>query len=525
MHILYNAKVITLDDHHPLAEAVAIQDGSIIAVGDNQSILETCTYSDLREDMSGQTILPGLTDAHIHLLQYAQSLSKIDCEVPTKEECINRVREKISGLSNQGWLLGHGWDQNRWNGNFPTVADLDAISTRVPIYLTSRSLHSAWANSAAMRLAGIDQNTPDPPGGRISRDEHGNPDGILFDNAVLLIENCIPLPSIPEAASSLVDAITHLHKFGITSVHDFDDPICYDALRSLHDLNNLTMRVSKNMPFTKWKKPLGDLPISGSGDDLLRFGSLKLFADGALGSRTAAMMAPYEDSNELGLLVNDRDQIFDIGRQAVDHGISLAIHAIGDRANHEVLEAICLLRQYEVDHHLQHLRHRIEHVQLLLPDDLHLFQSLDLTASIQPVHAISDQKMALKAWASRTVYSYLIRDLIKAGIQIVFGTDAPVENPNPFHTLHAAVTRNLPGKSAKDSFYPDQSISILDSFYAICRNPQQIIGQGNKLGCLKKGYFADLVLLPWDPFAIDLDNLYNIKVSATMIVGKWVWQS
>lgn len=523
MLILLNANVLTFDPDQTHVAALAIKGSQIVAMGDNESILSLASRNDKVEDLSGQTIIPGMSDAHIHLLQYAQSLVKLNFENCLKRECLVKVQERAINLPIGAWILGHGWDQNYWNGDDPGFSDLDTVTSGHPVYLTSRSLHSAWVNSNALQKAGITSNTADPPGGLIGRDEHGFPNGLLYDNAVLLVENVIPSPSLDAASKMILGAIEKLHQLGLTSIHDFDDPICFDSLQEINREHGLSLRVCKNIPFTKWKKPIAELPRSFSGDDFLRFGSLKLFADGALGSRTAAMYEPYDDINSTGLLVSDSNQLLEIGQAAVLNGIGLSIHAIGDRANHEVLRAFQRLRAFEEINHLAHLKHRIEHVQCLRSDDVSIFAQSDIIASIQPVHAISDRAMARFAWGNRTKDSYPLKSLFDAGVVIVFGTDAPVENPNPFHTIHAAVTRNFPGDPPEVAFHPEQKVSLTKTFQAVCVNPHKIINQSNKLGSLRAGKLADLCVLPTDPFAVDPDNLYNMKISATMVAGKWVY--
>lgn len=524
MLILYNAKVYTFDSILPFATAIAIEKDHIFAVGKDDALLSLASPSDKKINLSGKAILPGMTDSHIHLLQYALNLDKVNCKTPTKSACLSRIARRVAASPGSCWILGHGWNQNDWGGEYGTVQELDQLTREHPVYLTSKSLHASWVNSAALQLAGIDQNTPDPPGGKIMRDSHGMPTGILFDNAILLIENKVPPLTIDDASKYLCRAIDQLNHLGFTAVHDFDDPICFDALTSIHSQGQLNMRVCKNFPLTKWGKSFDELPKTGEGDDFLRSGALKLFADGALGSQTAAMFRPYCDNDNLGILVNDHDQLFEIGKKAARHGIDLAVHAIGDRANHEVILAYQNLRNYEVTNHFPHRRHRIEHVQLIEPADIEKINKCDLIASVQPIHATSDQKMARLAWGDRTEHAYPLKALFSRGIPVIFGSDAPVENPNPFHAIYSAVTRNSPERKASDAFHPEQAVSRTQAFSALCNHPSYAIYCEDKLGCLKSGFLADLVLLDDDPFAIELDSLYNMKVAATMVNGNWVYQ-
>jgi len=525
MHILYNANVLTLDNDLPPATAIAIDGCRIAAVGDEKSILDTATSQTKKENMGGKTILPGFTDSHIHLLQYALSLEKIDCAFKSKAECLNLISKVAQSLPEGKWLLGHGWNQNDWAGELGTAADLDVVTLGHPAFLTSKSLHSAWVNTAALRLANINQTTPDLPGGRIERDFHGDPTGILFDNACLLIEKIIPHPTACEAAKLISQAQQNLLELGITSVHDFDDPICYEGLKILQKDNDLFLRVLKNFPLINWTKPFAELPPTGLGNDHLQTGALKLFADGALGSRTAAMFQPYDDDpTNAGILVNDRQTLFEISSNAVQHHIALAIHAIGDRANHEVIESYKMLRNFEKSEKMPHFRLRVEHVQCIQPEDLDQFNDLDIVASIQPVHAVSDARMAQRAWGSRTKNSYPLRAISKRHIPMIFGSDAPVENPNPFHAIHAAMTRKDPLHSGVEPFHPEQAVPLSDCLNAYCTTPHTVNSKTIHLGLLDRNYYADLIVLDQNPFASDPDTLYNMKVLACMIDGKWVWQ-
>lgn len=499
--ILYNAKVFTFDPGLPFASAVIIQNDRFIAIGENKAILAHASPGDKKINLSGKTIIPGMTDCHIHLLQYAQSLDKIDCETSTKSECLSRIARNAVKSHAGSWILGHGWNQNDWGGEYGTAQELDEITNEHPVYLTSKSLHTAWVNTAAMQQAGIDQNTSDPAGGKIMRDGHGIPTGIFFDNAILLIENKIPPPTVQSASKMLYTAIEQLTRLGFTAVHDFDNPICFDSLNSMHSKGELNFRVIKNTPLTQWHKTFEDLAKSGVGDDFLRAGALKLFADGALGSRTAAMFKPYADQDDLGILINDHDQLFEIGKETTRLGIDLAIHAIGDRANHEVILAFQALRNFESENHYPHRRHRIEHVQLIEAADIKSIKSLGLFASVQPVHAISDHKMARQAWGDRTKSSYPLNALFSRGIPVIFGSDAPVENPNPFHAIYSAVARMAPDWSTSDAFHPEQAISRTQAFSAYCHTPAYASHREDRLGCIKSGFLADLAVLDKDPLS------------------------
>ncbi|MFH2040509.1 MAG: amidohydrolase family protein, partial [Chloroflexota bacterium] len=265
---------------------------------------------------------------------------------------------------------------------------------------------------------------------------------------------------------------------------------------------------------------------SGFGDDHLRIGSLKLFADGALGPHTAAMLEPYvDDTNNYGILNLDNEQIYEIGCQSVDNGISLAVHAIGDRANHEILDGFERLRKYEKKKGYAPLRHRIEHVQLLHPSDMGRLANLDLIASMQPIHAPSDMLMADRSWGVRSEFAYAWQSQLERGARLAFGSDAPVESPNPFWGLHAAVTRQRKDGSPGDSgWYSKQRLSLEEALLGFTQGPAYTAGMENRSGKLNEGFLADLIVLEQDPFECHPSELFQIKPSATMVGGEWVWE-
>lgn len=525
MKFLYNAKIRTLNPDQPFASALAINNGRVRAVGSDEDVLALAKGGDPKENMHGQTLWPGLTDAHLHLDYYSFGLDRVDCEVETKEECLQRVAERASRTPADGWILGQAFDQNRWKGGYGSASDLDNAAGGRPVYITAKSLHAGWASSAALRLAGIDRHSPDPLNGSIQRDASGNPTGILLENAVQLVERILPTPDVYGTADLIERAQAHLWSMGITGVHDFDRRRCFNALQILDQEDRLRMRVVKNMPVDSLEEAVALGLRSGFGSEFLRIGSVKMFADGALGPQTAAMMQPYENSTTTGELLLDGEHIFETGQKAACSGLSLAIHAIGDRANHEMLAGYAMLRSYEMQNHLPHLRHRIEHVQLLHPDDLHRLVDLDIIASMQPIHTISDIDIANKHWGSRSRFAYAFRTLLDAGTRLAFGSDAPVESPNPFLGLHAAVNRTRPsGYPGSQGWYPEQRISLEQALAGYTTGAAYAAGLENSLGQLRSGYHADLIVLAEDPFEVMPETLYTLHPAATMVAGEWVWR-
>jgi predicted amidohydrolase YtcJ len=523
--ILRNANIYIIADRP--ASAVAIQDGRILETGEDRLILDRYGSGAVIQDLNGATVWPGLTDAHIHLEHFALSLQRLDCDSQTQADCLRLVANKANELPHGAWILGHGWNQNDWLEGFGTAAMLDQAAQGHPVYLTSKSLHSAWVNSKAMELAGIDTHTPDPTGGTIQRSPQGQPTGIFLESAMEMVMAIIPAPTTQQVSEAIANAQAILWRLGLTGAHDFDRSRCFAALQMLHQDNKLNLRVLKSIPIDQLSHAIGLGLRSGFGDDFLRIGPLKLFSDGALGPHTAAMINPYEDDPaNTGVLMLDAETMLEFGQQAVNNGFSMAIHAIGDRANHEVLNAFEKLRGYEKEQHLPALRHRIEHVQLLHPVDHARLNQLSVIASMQPIHATSDMLMADRFWGDRSAGAYAWQTVLAHGTRLVFGSDAPVESPNPFLGLHAAVTRRRKdGSPGPDGWYPEQRINLKDALQSYTVDAAYAAGMENRLGKLAPGYYADLIVLEQDPFMLPPDELANIKPMATMVAGNWVWES
>lgn len=532
MLILSNAKIHTLNPAQSQTEAIAIQPqadgmGRIVALGNSEKLKQEFGSRAKIEDMGGQIILPGLIDAHMHLQRYSLGLDHLDTDTPTQQECIERVAQRARESEPGKWIIGHGWKQQDWLEGFGNAAQLDEASPHNPVYLTAASLHAAWVNSHALKLAGIHANTPDPKNGRIQRDESGETTGILFEMAMPLVSKVIPQPPQEEIIEAIKRAQNILWSMGLTGLHDFDRRRSFEALQTLHQRGELQLRVLKSLPVESLEHSVELGLHSGFGDDMLRIGSIKAFADGALGPRTAAMLNPYEgEPDNRGMLFMDGEELFEQARRAAKAGLSMAVHAIGDRANHEVLNAFEQLRKFEQQENLPAGRHRIEHVQLLHTDDFARFAKLDLTASVQPKFTTSDMFAAEKYWGERTENAYAWRSLLELGTRMTFGSDAPVESANPFVGLHAAVTRQrMDGNPGPDGWYPSQRLNLREALEAFTTGPAYLAGMETRQGRLAPGYLADLIVLKEDPFEIEAEKLHSLQPQATMVGGEWVWRN
>jgi predicted amidohydrolase YtcJ len=522
MILLYNGRIYTPGMH---SSAILIEGERIAAIGSDDELLAVVDSKAEKINLNGKSVWPGLTDSHLHFEMYSLGLNQVDCETSTIDECLKRVALKATALPEGKWIMGQGWNQNEWNGKFGTAAQLDAVSAHHPAFLSDKSIHSVWVNTKTLELGGINRETPDPAGGTIQRDEQGNPTGILFENAISLVEKWIPPTSPADLQAAMLIGQQELHKVGLTSIHDFDPPTCFSALQVLHSEDKLSLRVAKGIPFDRLEDAIRLGLRSGFGDDLLFISSIKMFADGALGPQTAAMFKPYEENpSNKGTLLLTADEVFEAGIKAVSNGLSLAIHAIGDRATNEVLNGYAMLREYESRNSLPMLPHRVEHLQLLHPDDLQKAADLQIVASMQPIHTTSDMFTADKHWGKRAKYAYAFSSLLKYKTRLIFGSDAPVESPNPFWGMHAAVTRRRQnGAPGESGWNPEQRISLEQALEAYTTSPASVVGKANIWGLLQPGYYADLIVLPTDPFAMDTQELYKIQPEDVMVGGKWVY--
>jgi predicted amidohydrolase YtcJ len=526
--ILFNARIYTLNPAQPRASALAIHRDRIVAVGDDNTIRALADSRTRLDNAGGRPVIPGLTDAPIHWDGVAQSLKQVNVyEVPTKAEALRRVAERAAQTPPGDWIIGRGWTQALWPDRaFPTAADLDSIAPQHPVYLGAKSGHAAWVNTAALRLAGITASTPDPAGGSFQRDASGQPTGILLeDPAMLMVWSKIPHPTPEQVAPWMAEAQTLAWQAGLTGIHDYDNPGCLIALQLLRERGELGLRVVKqiNVPWIEHAHELGI--HSGFGDEWLRFGSLKIFADGALGPRTALMIEPYEgEPDNTGITVTDKEEMVELVSRASAAGMSSAVHAIGDKAVHDVLDVYEAVRQEEAARGIPRRlrRHRIEHVQLIHPDDAHRLGELGIIASMQPIHATSDWEMADRYWGARARWSYNWRVQIEAGARLVFGSDAPVEPFEPLKGIFAAVTRRRPdGVPGPDGWYPDGRLDMQTALLGFTQGPAYAAGMEHDLGQLAPGFLADLLVLDRDLFTIAPDEILDTQVLGTLIGGDW----
>jgi predicted amidohydrolase YtcJ len=447
-------------------------------------------------------------------------------ELPEKSLAVQRVADRVAVSKPGEWIVGQGWTQDFWpDKQFPSAADLDPVSPDNPVYLRAKSGHAAWVNRRVLQIAGIDRTTPDPDGGHIQHDEYGEPTGLLFENAMQLASSHVPGVTDEQMASQMVRAQAQALASGLTAIHDFDGSVCLRVLQILRERGELSLRVLKNIndPYIEHAYGLGIR--HGFGDDWIRIGGLKIFADGALGPRTALMVDPYEgEPDNYGIAVKDKEEIYQLVSRASAAGFPSTVHAIGDRAVHAVLDVYESVRHEEAARGElpDTRRHRIEHVQIVHPDDVTRLKVLNVIASMQPIHATSDYQMANAYWGARSRLAYNARIQIDQGTIVAFGSDSPIDPFDPLKGIYAAVTRRRPdGLPGPDGWYPENRLTLDEALRGFTIGPAYAAGLEDRQGQLAQGFLADLVVLDHDLTCIAPEEILETQALATMVDGQW----
>jgi predicted amidohydrolase YtcJ len=442
----------------------------------------------------------------------------------SEQEAAERVRERAALTAPGAWITGGQWDKNLWpGGSFPTRATLDAVAPEHPVALWSKDGHVLWVNSRALALAGVTRETPDPEDALIVRDAAGEPTGVLKEySATGLVEDVMPVET--DVTPALQETITLLQRRGITSVHDIEDHLAVQYFQRLHARQALGVRVLFFFP-RQSVQALGRLGLrAGFGDDWLRLGGIKIFADGTLGSQTAAMLDPFEGVSEnRGILAVPPEEMNAVISASAGGRLHVAIHAIGDRACRVALDGIeQAKKQVKGTPDEGAVRYRLEHVQLIAPEDIQRMARLGVIASVQPFHAVSDRDIAERYWGARHRRSYAYRTLQQGGVHLALGSDAPVETADPLRIVHAAVARRDDQTPERAPWLLEQSLSVAQALWSYTLGAAYAGGEEQRKGSLEAGKLADLVILGVDPFAVPADELAQTPVEATVIGGKVV---
>ncbi len=528
--VITNANGYTLNARGELVQfsALAFDDkGRITAVGGNAEV--TAKAKGARQvDMGGRTVLPGLIDAHGHVFGLGQQLTQLDLSGTTSlAGALSAIADYAKANAGYAWIRGRGWNQENWKlGRFPTAKELDAVESDRPVWLERVDGHAGWANSRTLALAGITKNTPDPAGGKIQRDANGEATGVLVDAAQELVTKVMPAQTEAEGRMVLDKSLQEIARVGITAVHDAGIGVAEDRLyRDYADKKKLTARVYAMIGGTgaDFDQLAKNGPLKDYADGMYALRAVKLYSDGALGSRGAALIKPYSDEpHSHGLLFFKSAEMDAMMTKAMRKGYQVNVHAIGDAGNKQILD----IYQKELKATKSEAqRHRIEHAQVVSAQDIPRFQTLGIIPSMQPTHATSDKNMAeTRVGPERIKGAYAWRSFLYQGSRIACGSDFPVESPNPFYGIHAAVTRMDHAGQPVAGWYPNQAMSLKEAFRCFTLDAAWAGHQENSLGSLEPGKHADFIVIDRDLFRMSTYDIFKTGVLETWVGGKQVFK-
>ena len=535
--ILLDGHIRTMDAQRPRAQAMAVKAGRIMAVGDNDEISALADSKSERVNLDGRLGIPGMMDSHFHFYDWAIGRQQLDlARVKSLDELLNQVAQAAEKLPRENWILGQGWNESDWpEHTMPRRDHLDAMAPTHPVALWRCDLHLVSVNSRALELAGIDETTPDPPDGVIEKDSSGRPTGILRELAPNLVKSVIPAPSADELVAAMRDGIAHLHTLGLTGLHDarlmggLEGAPALKAWQLLNEKGELDLRCWVSLAGERIEEAIALGLRSGLGDERLRIGHLKYFADGGMGARTAWMLEPYLDA-EYGMPLGSMAELSRNIAAAEKAGLAVMVHAIGDRANREVittLEGLAKLRNQTKERSFvpPALPHRIEHTQMIRSEDIQRLAKLKVAACVQPHNMILDINMIDESVGPRGRWTYAYKEMIDAGIPVLLSSDAPVCDPSPLVGIHAAVTRQRRDGTPAGGWYPEQRISVEDAVRGYTTVPAAFYGQSRKMGTLTPGKWADMTVLDRDIFQVDPMEIADARVEMTIFDGRIVYRS
>jgi predicted amidohydrolase YtcJ len=523
--LINNIQGYSFDNNRQLFEfdSMAIAAGKVLETG--TSIGANYPEANII-DGQGKTLIPGIIDAHGHVSSLGYTLQRIDVrQAGSAVEAAAAVGDYAASNQYLSWVRGRGWNQVLWpDKQFPTAAQLDREISDRPVWLERIDGHAGWGNSKALELAGITRDTVSPAGGEILKDANGEPTGVLIDNAMNLVSAVIPAPNQSEIAAALDAVSSHLLSLGITSTHDAGTTAAEHQLyRQMADSGEMPVRVYGMISSTE--PSLEQILAAGHSEDryqLYSARSIKIYTDGALGSRGAAMLEPYSDRpGHRGLLLTSAAQLRKLFKLATEADFQVAIHAIGDKGNRIALD--------EIEHAYatvggRHLRHRIEHSQVVAIDDIPRFKSLDVIPSMQPTHATSDMNMAeIRIGRERLKGAYAWRTFLDQGSIVVSGSDYPVELANPFDGIHAAVTRQNKANQPEGGWLPEEAMTIEEAMRSFSIDAAWGAHQEDSLGGLTKGKWADFIVIDQDIYNIPAEDIWKTQVLETWLAGKLVY--
>ncbi len=523
---LLNGRIWTGDRTRPWAEALAARGERILAVGSDDEIKRLTDAKTRVIDLQGKLALPGFIDDHTHFIEGGFHLLSVELrDAKSPAEFAERIKSHAAKLPKGRWIRGGDWDHELWGGELPRREWIDRFTADYPVFVTRLDGHMGLANSAALKLAGITEATESPAGGTIVKDpKTGQPTGVLKDDAMALVYRIMPEPSDREYEEALKAALDYAASVGVTSVHDITSWRDWDIYKKYRAAKRLTVRIYARTPMSLWQRQVEALREEGAGDHWLRLGGLKAFMDGSLGSTTALFFEPFTDApNTSGLMVDDNipeGKLRETIKQADKAGLQCSIHAIGDKANH------LLLNYFEAvakENGARDRRFRIEHAQHLTASDIERFAKLGVIASMQPYHAADDGRWAEKRIGrERIKTTYAFRSLLDAGAVLVFGSDWFVAPLSPILGIHAAVTRQTIDGKNPQGWVPAQKITVEEAVRAYTSSCAYAEFAENDKGTLAVGKLADVVVLSQDLFKIAPNDIEKTKVTHTIVGGRVV---
>jgi len=535
--ILLNGNIHTMDSQRPQARAIGIREGQIIVVGENEAVASLAGQNTERIDLNGRLAIPGLMDSHFHFYDWAMGRQQLDlARVNALDELLDQVAQTAGQLPQEKWILGQGWNESDWpEHTMPRRDHLDAVAPSHPVALWRCDLHLASVNSRGLELAGIDETTPDPPDGVIEKDSAGRPTGILRELAPNLVKSVIPPPSADELVAAMREGIAHLHTLGLTALHDvrlmggLEGAAALKAWQLLNDKGKLDLRCWVSIAGERLEEAIALGLRTGLGDDRLRIGHVKYFADGGMGARTAWMLEPYLDAGT-GMPLGSMSELRRNIEAAEKAGLAVIVHAIGDRANREIINVLEELVESRSKLKTKSfvppaLPHRIEHTQMIRSEDIQRLANIKVAACVQPHNMILDINMIDESVGERGRWTYAYKEMLDAGIPVLFSSDAPVCDPSPLVGIHAAVTRQRLDGTPEGGWYPEQRISVEDAVRGYTTVPAAFYGQSNKMGTLTSGKRADMIVLDRDIFEVDPMEIADARVEMTIFNGRIVYRS
>lgn len=515
-----NGRIYLNDGTGRFTSALACDNGRITAVGSVSELRDRFPHRN-EVDLAGKLVLPAFTDAHTHFASYCMSQDDVSLAgVSSLQECLRRVEIAARRLPEGKWIRGSGWNHNLWSPSaFPTRVQLDRVAPRHPVVLDARDYHSAWVNSAALALAGVTESSVWNDDGEIVKDTDGRPTGILKEEARQLIWRVLPEPTAADIAGALRQYQHLAFRNGFCGIGSMETLRDWEAFQLLHKSGELNIRVAYYMPIRFLDEAISAGLKSGDGDERLRFGGMKIFMDGTLGSQTASMLEPYEGSDNTGTEITSETDATSWVLKAADHGIACAVHAIGDRANRHILNAFDELNRRYPGHSL---RSRVEHCQLIAPDDIPRFGRLGVVASMQPIHIPEDIDTADRQWGARNAGAYAFRSLLRTGAVLAFGSDVPIETCNVFEGIDAALRRTR--RTSADTWHAAECLSLPEIIHAYTVGAAFATVEESIKGRLLPGQLADFMAVSQDIFSIEPEAISATRVERMIVGGEVVWE-